>query len=380
MRQLYFDFNSTTPIAPSVQEAMLPFLAQHYGNPTGSYALSRAVTEAIADARGQVASLLGADSDEIFFTSGGTEANNLALKGLMLNAGTIGNGHLILSALEHASVTRTANFLERLGFDITVVGVTGQGIVQPGAIKAAIRPDTLLVSVIHASHEIGTIQPLKQIAEICHQRQVLLHTDASQSAGKIRTFVDELDVDLLTLSGHKFYAPKGIGALYVRRGVLLEPLLHGEGQESGLRSGTENVASMIGLGKACSMAQKCLDDSQERLLMLRDRLWHQLQRGIGDGLLLHGILAARLPNTLSISFPGVEAHALLAHVPELSASTGSAAYTDAATISPTLAAMGVQTEQARGTIRLSIGWYTSEEEIDRLSNLLIDAWERLSHI
>lgn len=378
MRQLYFDFNTTTPIAPSIQEAMLPFLAQHYGDPTGSSPLSRAASEALTDARGQVASLLGADADEVIFTSGGTESNNLALKGLMLNAGTIGNGHLIISAIEHSSVAKSAAFLERLGFDVTVVGVTGQGVVQPSAIKGAIRPDTLLVSVMHANHEIGTIQPLKQIAEICHQRQVLLHTDASQTVGKIRTFVDELDVDLLSLSGHKFYAPKGIGALYVRRGALLEPLFHGDGQEAGLRSGTENVASIVALGKACTLAQKCLDDSQERLLMLRDRLWNQLQRGIGDNLILHGVLAARLPNTLSVSFPGVEAQSLLENVPELIASTGSAPYTSTTTISPALAAMGVNVEQARGTIRLSIGWYTSEEEIDRVSNLLIDAWERLT--
>jgi len=379
MRQLYFDFNTTTPMAPSVQEAMLPYLAQHFGDPIGSHPLSRAAAEAVADARNQVASLLGADNDEIIFTSGGTESNNLALKGLMLNAGTIGNGHLIISAIEHASVSKSAAFLERLGFDVTVVGVTGQGVVQPSSIKAAIRPDTLLVSVIHANHEIGTIQPLKQIAEICHQRQVLLHTDASQTVGKIRTFVDELDVDLLSLSGHKFYAPKGIGALYIRRGALLEPLFHGDGQESGLRSGIENVPSIVALGKACSLAQKCLDESQERLLMLRDRLWNQLQRGIGDNLTLHGTLATRLPNTLCLAFPKVEAQSLLELIPELCVSTGAAPYTNTTTISPTLAAMGIGGDQARSTIRLSIGWYTSEEEIDRVSNLLIDAWERLTN-
>ncbi len=376
MRQLYFDFNTTTPIAPSIQEAMLPFWRSTMATPR-EVARCRVRPRKHLPMRGQVASLLGADADEVIFTSGGTESNNLALKGLMLNAGTIGNGHLIISAIEHSSVAKSAAFLERLGFDVTVVGVTGQGVVQPSAIKGAIRPDTLLVSVMHANHEIGTIQPLKQIAEICHQRQVLLHTDASQTVGKIRTFVDELDVDLLSLSGHKFYAPKGIGALYVRRGALLEPLFHGDGQEAGLRSGTENVASIVALGKACTLAQKCLDESQERLLMLRDRLWNQLQRGIGDSLVLHGVLAARLPNTLSVSFPGVEAQSLLENVPELIASTGSAPYTSTTTISSALAAMGVNVEQARGTIRLSIGWYTSEEEIDRVSNLLIDAWERL---
>jgi cysteine desulfurase len=377
MRQIYLDYNATTPVAPSVQEAMLPFLAEHFGNPSSAHALGRAAQEALADARSQVANLIGCDSAEIVFTSGGTESNNLALQGVLMRSGIGAGGHLVISAFEHASVCGPARFLERLGFDLTIVPVTPQGLVQPAAVRAALRHDTLLVSVMHANNEVGVIQPLRQIAEVCHERNVPLHTDASQSVGKIRTLVDELEVDLLTIAGHKLYAPKGIGALYIRPGIALEPLLHGAGHEAGLRAGTENVAHIVGLGRAALLAFKCLDAAHERLLTLRDRLWNELLRAIGDGLVLHGKNAPRLPNTLYVSLPDVSAHELLARLPELCASTGSACHNEAAAISPTLAAMNVSTERARGALRLSLGWYTSEEEIDRAASLLVGAWEAL---
>lgn len=377
MRQIYLDYNATTPVAPSVQEAMLPFLAEHYGNPSSAHALGRAGQEALADARAQVANLIGCDPDEIVFTSGGTESNNLAIQGVLLRSGMGGGGHLVVSALEHPSVLEPAKFLERLGFDLTIVPATAHGIVQPAAVRAALRPDTLLVSVMHANNEVGTIQPLRQIAEVCHERNVPLHTDASQSVGKIRTLVDELEVDLLTIAGHKLYAPKGIGALYIRQGIALEPLLHGAGHEAGLRAGTENVSHIVGLGRAALLAFKCLDASHERLLSLRDRLWNELLRSIGDGLVLHGKNSPRLPNTLNFSLPEVSAHDLLARIPELCASTGSSCYNEAPAISPTLAAMNVSTDCARGALRLSLGWYTSEEEIDRAASLIVGAWEAL---
>jgi cysteine desulfurase len=377
MRHLYFDYNATTPIAPSVREAMLPFLDEHFGNPSCSYALGRASQEAIEDARGQVASLIGADLDEIVFTGGGTEANNLALKGVLMHGGRSAGGHVVISAIEHPSVAEPARFLEERGFDVTVVPVSGQGVVQPSAISRAIRDDTLLVSVMHANGEIGTLQPLKAIAEICHERGALLHTDAAQSVGKIRTQVDELEVDLLTIAGHKFYGPKGVGALYVRQGVTLEPVLHGGGQESGLRAGTENVAAIVGLGAAASLAAKSLDQSQERLESLRDRLLAALRAGVGQGLVVHGELAPRLPHVLSVSFPGVSGRELLTRCPELCASTGSACHSEVQTISPVLAAMGVQAPVARGTVRLSVGWYTSEEEVDRAASLLVGSWEAM---
>ncbi len=377
MRQLYFDYNATTPIASSVKEAMLPFLGEHYGNPSSTHTLGRAAQEAVQDARNQIASLLGADAEEIVFTSGGTESNNLALQGLLLREGRSAGGHIVISAIEHPSIVAPARFLERLGYDVSVVGVTGQGVVQPNAVRSAIRPETVLCSIMHANNETGSLQPLRQIAEVCHERQVLLHTDASQSCGKVRTIVDELDVDLLTIAGHKLYAPKGVGALYVRRGVPLEPVLHGAGHESGLRAGTENVASIVGLGKACVLASKSLDESQERLANLRDRLWLSLQAGVGDDLRMNSQLAPRLPNTLSISFPGVLGYELLARLPELCASTGSACHSETAIMSPTLAAMGVSADQARGTVRLSLGWYSTQDDVDRCASLLIGAWEAL---
>jgi cysteine desulfurase len=231
------------------------------------------------------------------------------------------------------------------------------------------------VRIMLANNEIGTLQPLKQIAEICHEAGVPLHTDAVQATGKIRTHVDELEVDLLSLAGHKMYAPKGVGALYVRQGVALEPVLHGAGHESGLRAGTENVAGIVAFGAAAVLATKSLDASQERLAALRDDLHTSLRAGIGAGMIVHGELAPRLPNTLSVSFPGVSAYELLARVPELCTSTGSASHGETDAMSPTLAAMGVAADVARGTIRLSLGWYTTEEEIERASSLLLGAWE-----
>ena len=377
MRHIYLDYNATTPIAPSVQESMLPFFAEHFGNPSSGHALGRACAEAVEDARGRVAGLLGCDAEEIVFTSCGTESNNLAIKGVMLRETPAVGGHLIVSAIEHPAVAEPARFLERLGFDLTVVGCNRQGVVDPHAVEAALRPDTRLVSVMHANNEIGTIQPIREIAEICHAQNVLVHTDAAQSAGKIRTAVDELDVDLLTVAGHKIYAPKGIGALFVRRGVALEPSQHGAAHEEGLRAGTENVPYIVALGRACSLARKSLADSGDRLAMLRDRLFDRLADAIGPRLAVNGGQTERLPNTLSVIFPNVVGHDLLARIPELCASTGAACHSGATSMSATLAALGLDHEQAAGTMRLSVGWYTSEEEIDRAASLLIAAWEDL---
>jgi cysteine desulfurase len=377
MRQLYFDYSATTPIAPSVQAAMSPLLAEHYGDPSSSHALGRAAAEAIEDARGQLALMLGADPDEIVFTSGGTESNNLAIKGTMLALAPAAGGHLIISAIEHASVFEPARFLERLGYDVTIAGVSGQGVVQPAAVRAAIRPDTRLVSVMHANGEVGSIQPLRAIAAICHEHEIPLHTDASQSFGKIRTLVDELEVDLLSISGHKCYAPKGVGALYVRRGVQLEPLLHGGGQEAGLRGGTENVTSIVGLGRAAALAQHSLDQNRDRLIALRDRLWQHLVEAVGSGLVMHSALTDRLPGVLSVSFPGASGQELLARIPELCACADFAGHGLGNVPSPTLAAMGVTADQARGTVRLSLGWYTTDDEVVRATSLLLEAWEAI---
>jgi cysteine desulfurase len=377
MRWIYLDYNATTPIAPSVQEAMLPFLAQRYGDPASGHVLGRICQEAIEDARGQVAMLLGADRDEIVFTSSGTEANNLALKGVLLQRSPGGSGHIVVSALEHAAVTEPARFLERIGYDLSIVHCNRQGVIDPAAVAAALRHDTVLVSIMQANNEIGTIQPIAEIARLCHERDVLMHTDAAQTVGKLRVNVDELEVDLLSLSGHKLYAPKGVGALFVRRGIALEPVIHGAGHERGLRSGTENVPAIVGLGRAAVLAGKSLVEAGERLASIRDRLLMRLREEVGPELMIHGEHAPRLPNTLSVSFPGVAADDLLGRVPELCAASGAACHRHALAMSPTLAAIGLEPDDARGTIRFSVGWYTTDEEIERAASLLVAAWEDL---
>ena len=377
MRQIYLDYNATTPIAPSVQEAMLPFLAEHFGNPSSSHWLGRACHEAIEDARDRVAALIGANADEIIFTSGGTESNNLALKGIMMARAPVFDGHLVISSLEHPAIAEPARYLERLGCQVSVVACNAHGVVEPNAVAAVLKPDTKLVSIMHANNEIGTLQPIREIAEICRSRNILVHTDAAQSMGKVRVFVEELGVDMLSIAGHKLYAPKGVGALYVRQGVALEPVTHGAGHEGGLRPGTENTPYIVALGQACLLAGKALDDVGDRMASLRDRLASRLQDAIGDELTINGAQAPRLPNTLSVNFPGVIGAELLARVPELCASTGSACHSGTTKMSATLAAIRLPAEQARGTVRLSVGWYTSESDVDRAAELLLGAWESL---
>jgi cysteine desulfurase len=376
MRHIYLDYNATTPIAPSVQEAMLPFLAEHYGDPASSHALGRACHEALEDARTRVAGLLGCEDEEIIFTSGGTEACNLAIKGVMLQGGAVGDGHLVISALEHPAVAEPARYLERLGFDVTVVRSGGDGVVEPDEVAAALRSDTRLVSIMHANDVIGTVQPLRRIAQVCRGRGVLLHTDAVQSVGKIRTAVGEMDVDLLSLSAHKFYGPKGVGALYVRHGVSLEPLLHGAGHEGGMRAGTENVSHIVAMGRAASLTAKSLDQSALRLAMLRDKLLQRLRETLGSRLTVNGLNAEVLPNTLSVNFPRVSGQALLARIPELCAAPGEC-HGDHGGASGTLSAIGLPAKVAAGTVRLCVGWYTSEEQVDRAASLLLAAWEDL---
>ena len=373
MQPIYLDYNATTPIAPSVVEAMMPFLSGHHGNPSSGHSMGRAAAEAIADARAKVAAMLGCDSDEIVFTSCGTESNNLAIKGAML-ASAAKAGHLIISAIEHPAVAEPARFLVDRGFEVTIVPCDHNGYVDPQNVADAIRPNTRLVSIMHANNEIGTVQPIKRIAEICHQHSILVHTDAAQSIGKLSTIVDQLDVDLLTIAAHKFYGPKGIGALFVRQGIVLEPLLHGASHEGGLRGGTENTPYIVGLGQACHLAAAGIDDSTAHMRKLRDRIWSSLAEKIPE-IRLNGELADRLPNTLSVNFPGVHGNELLRRVPEICASTGSACHSSGEVESATLAAMGLTAAETAGTVRLSVGWYTSQDEVDRASSMLIDAWE-----
>lgn len=363
------------PIAPEVREAMLPFLEEHFGDPAGQHAWGLAAHEAVEEARLRVARLLGAHRDEIVFTSGGTEANNLALWGVMLRQGRSVGGHLVVSALDHASVIESGRFLESLGFDLTVVPCDAAGVVDPESVARALRPDTLLVSIIYASGDLGTIQPIYQISRICRSQGVPLHTDAVQAAGKILTHIGTLSVDLLTISAHKMSGPKGVGALYVREGTAIEPHLHGAGNERGLRSGTENVPGIVGLGAACLLAERSMDETADRLGLFRDRLMYRLiegfsAKGLGAEAVVHGATADRLPNTLSIRFPGTSTSELLARVPELAASPGPNAAT-------ALSAIGLTPGQIGETLRLSIGPQNTEDEIELAANTLLDAWESL---
>lgn len=385
MRSIYLDYNATTPIAPRVQEAMLPFLAEEYGNPSSTHRLGLVAQAAVEDARFRVAQLLGASADEIVFTGGGTESNNLAICGLaferLLSQGQNFSGSpggIVISAVEHPAVAEPARFLARLGLSVNAIGVDGDGVVDVAALEKAIRPDTLLVSIMHANNEIGVLQPIARIAAICRERGVPLHTDAAQSVGKIPTRVDDLGVDLLTVAGHKMYAPKGVGALYVRRGVQLAPVLRGAGHERGLRPGTENVPYIVGLGEAARLAGESLAaGAPERIAALRDRLHAKLESAIGEPLPINGGGAARLPNTLSVNFPRVAGADLLRRAESICASTGSACHSGATHLSPTLAAMGVSPELGRGCVRLSLGWYIGKEEVDDAAEALSAAWQEL---
>jgi cysteine desulfurase len=377
MRQIYLDYNATTPIAPSVREAMQPFFVEHFGNPSSSHILGRACLESLEDARSQVASLLGSDVDEIIFTSGGTESNNLAILGTLFRTAPILDGHLIISNLEHPSVTAPAEYAAKWGIDVTVVQCGGEGFVSVQAVEQALRPDTQLVSIMHANNELGTIQPIREIGELCRSRQIVFHTDAAQSAGKIPTNVNELQVDLLSIAGHKLYAPKGVGALYVRRDVAIDPVLHGAGHEMGLRPGTENVPYIVGLGRAAKLAKAGLDEAAERMSQLRDRLWAKLRDGSNNAIEQNVSMEKCLPNTLSVRFPDVSAGEMLQRHSDLCASTASACHSGDIGVSPTLAAIGLNAEQARGVMRLSVGRYTTETEVDQAAELMLEAWESL---
>lgn len=377
MRRIFLDHNTTTPIAPSVQQAMLPFLAEFYATPDYDYPLSRIVEETLEDARGQVAKLIGATNEEIVFTASGTESINLAIQGTFFrNLADLG-GHLIVSALDHPAVTESARFLKQLGVEVTTVRCDRNGVVDPEEVEAAIRPQTRLVCVTLANHEIGVIQPLRQITDVCRHRGVLVHADAVQACGKIPVQVQELGVDLLSLSAHKFYGPKGAAALYIRNGTPLAPLLYGEGQERGLRSGHENVPAWIGMGAAAELVRRCLDEAGQVQLKLRDMLHQQLAAGIPDRIGVPGAKAERLPNTLMVQFPGVNAARLLRQADAICAYTTASTHTGPAGNSPALSALSLGDDAAAGAIRFSVGWYTSEEEIEEASEILIAAWTSL---
>lgn len=359
-RRIYLDFNASTPTAPEVVDAMRMVLEEPYGNPSSGHWAGSPAREAVAKARMQVASLLGCKSNEIVFTSGGSEANNHALKGVFFASGRA-DAHIVTTEAEHPAVINPCRFLERLGATVTYLPVDGFGRVNPDDVRRALRPSTILVSVMHANNEVGTIQSIEEIAQITHEAGILLHSDAAQSAGKISFTVEELGVDLLSVAGHKLYAPKGVGALYIRDGISLEPLIHGASHESGRRAGTENVLLDVALGAACDLARrKGVDAVRE----LRDLFWSLLQDKFGERVVLNGHPIERLPNTLNVSFVAQVGAEILGRLPGVAASTGSACHAGSVELSPVLRAMGIAPEIGMGAIRFSLGRTTTQEEIE----------------
>ncbi|MCK9377183.1 MAG: cysteine desulfurase [Syntrophobacterales bacterium] len=365
---IYLDYNATTPVAPEVFRALRPYLEAEFGNPSCDYPLGLESRDAVRRAREEVAALLGCAAEAIVFTSGATEANNTVFKGVATHHG---RGRIITVATEHPAVLAPCRYLQSQGFQVTILPVDGAGRLDPEAVRRALTPDTILISVMHANNETGALQPLREIGALARKAGVAFHTDAAQSVGKVPVHVDELQVDFLTVAGHKFYAPKGVGALYVRPGSNLVPLLHGASQEGGRRAGTENVPYMVALGAACRLARERLPNVAPHLQGLRDRLHDLLRAGV-PGLILNGPKAERLPNTLNVSFPGLAGCDLMAGVPELAASLGSACHAGREAVSPVLAAMGVPAAVARGAVRFSVGFPTTLNEVDAAAARLLE--------
>jgi cysteine desulfurase len=371
---IYLDHNATTPLLPEVVDAMLPYLREHFGNPSSGHVHGERARAAVSRAREQVAALLGCEVDEIVFTSGGTEANNLAIRGV--TAALDQKGHVVTSVIEHPATAGPCAWLEAHGLRVTRIGVDEDGRARVDAAREAIDGDTALVTVMHSNNETGVLQPIAELAQLSRAAGALIHTDAAQSLGKVQVDVRALDIDLLSIAGHKLYAPKGVGALYVKRGTPLVPFVLGAGHERGLRPGTENVASIVGLGAACEAVARDLDAAASRMQRRRDLLWDHLAAGVA-GLALHGHRAQRLPNTLNVRFPRVSGSAVLANAPEVAASTGSACHEGHERASAVLLAMGVPPEEAIGSVRLTLGRSTTEDDVVRAGDALVRAWKRL---
>jgi cysteine desulfurase len=376
VKPIYLDYNGTTPHDPEVVAAMRPFLEEEFGNPSSGHIYAAAPRQALNTARRQVAALLNCSPEEVVFTSGGTEANNWAIIGTAQALRDRGR-HIVTSAFEHPAVLRVCAFLAKSGCEITCLPVGTDGVVRVPDLEAALRPDTILVTIMHANNEVGTIQPVAELAALARARGVRIHTDAAQSLGKIPVDVREMGVDLLSLAGHKLYAPKGVGALYIRRGVGLEAFMHGAGQEMGRRAGTENILEIVGLGKACEIAARNLEDNRRHLQAMRDRLFSAIASGLTE-VRLNGHPEKRLPNTLSLAFRNLEANAILeAIAPEVAASAGAACHAGSVEVSHVLEAMAVPVEWAQGTLRLTTGRMTTAAEIDRAAEVIVRAVKRM---
>jgi cysteine desulfurase len=376
-KPIYLDYNATTPIDSGVREAILPYLEKHFGNPSSSYAYGQRAREAVEHARGQVGALIGARPEEIVFTGGGSEGDNHAIIGTALANAEKGK-HIITSRIEHPAVINTCRYLEeRLGFRVTYLPVDGFGLLAPEDVRRAITRGTILITVMHANNEVGTVESIEEIGEIAMEREVLFHTDAAQSCGKIEVDVERLKVDLLAIAGHKLYASKGVGALFIKGGSQIDPLIHGAGQERGRRAGTENVPYIVGLGVACELARHALPEYTTKVKHLRDRLHTKIIEGLGESKVrLNGHPERRLPNTLNIGIQGIVGEELLSRIPEVAASTGAACHAGSTEPSSVLLEMGVERERALGALRLSLGRYTTQEEIDMAGELIVEGVKR----
>jgi cysteine desulfurase len=380
MKRIYMDHSATTPVAPEVLQAMLPYLSDKFGNASSLHSFGQEAKEALEESRETVAKLLAANPEEIIFTSGGTESDNLALKGIARRNRELGK-HIITTNVEHPAILETCKKLEKEGFAVTYLPVTSEGLVDLAALEAAIRPDTILISVMHANNEIGTIQPLEEIGQLAAERDIYLHTDAVQSVGKIPTDVNALGVDLLSLSAHKLYGPKGVGALYIRRGTKLENIMQGGGHERGLRSGTENVAGIVGLAKAAELCIESMASEGQRLTELRDRLAALVLEKVKDAW-INGTMKRRLPGSLNFGFSYVEGESLLLFLDSkgIAVSTGSACSSHKLQPSHVLLSLGLRPEKCHGSLRITMGRSNTKEEVDYVAQCIAEAVERFRSI
>jgi cysteine desulfurase len=375
-KPIYLDYNATTPHDTEVIEAMRPFFEEEFGNPSSSHYYGTKPKQAVIKAREQIAALINCRPQEIIFTSGGTESNNFAIKGCAQSFDQKGN-HIITSQIEHPAVLEVCNFLKTKGFEITCLPVDEFGQVGVSDVAAAIKKETILISIMHANNEVGTVQPIEAIGRLAKENDIVVHTDAAQSAGKIPVDVQRLGVDLLSIAGHKVYAPKGVGALYIRRGLEPAKFMHGAGQEMAVRAGTENVLEIVGLGAACEIAGRDLEKNMQHMKAMRDRLYEALKINC-DPVKLNGHPQKRLPNTLSISFLELEANRILDAIgSEVAASAGAACHSDTVQISEVLTAMKVPLEWAKGTLRLTTGRMTTAADIDRAVRIIGAAVKKL---
>ena len=358
---IYLDYNATTPIDKDVADAMIPYLYGNFGNPSSTHVLGITAKAAIEKAREQVAKLINASAEEVVFTSGGSESNNTVIKGVAFTYKNKGN-HIITSQIEHPAIMNPCKYLEKLGYEISYLPVDQYGVVNPHDLEKLITEKTILITIMHSNNETGTLQPIEEISKIAKTHNVLLHTDASQSIGKVPVDVETLGVDFLTIAGHKLYAPKGVGALYIKNGIHIEPLIHGAGHEKGRRAGTENIILDVALGKACEISMEAI--KRQDLKQLTDYFYTSLKTKFGDKIHLNGHPQNKLPNTLNISFLGYNGYEILNGLEDIAASTGSACHAGLTTISPVLKAMGVSNEIGRGAVRFSIGRHTTKKEVD----------------